>query len=78
MKEISVWSPPPAQQVWYSRIQILMTCVKFDKCSSVMGKKGLKEAAKKVSWDLADEVKVFGMEIIRRTNRANLLVMPFL
>jgi hypothetical protein len=45
---------------------------------TVMGKKGLKEASKMASLDLADEVKVFDMEIIRRTNRAKLLVMTFL
>ncbi len=43
-----------------------------------MSKIGLKEAAKKANWDLVDEVKVFGMESIRRTNRAKLLVMSFL
>jgi hypothetical protein len=45
---------------------------------TVLGKKGKIEAAKKASWDLADEENVFGMESIRRTNGTKLLVMTFL
>jgi hypothetical protein len=45
---------------------------------TVMGKTGLMEAAKMASLNLVDEVKVFGMESIRRTNGTKLLVRTFL
>jgi hypothetical protein len=46
---------------------------------TVIGKKkGIIEAVKMASLNLVDEVKVLSMELIRRTNRAELLVMTFL